>query len=150
MDHVNEVKQLRDGAGLSQRALADLSGVAQSNIAAYESGARRPSAKMVERLRRAARPRPSVVLDHHRADVLRIAGRYGASRVRVFGSVARGEDRPGSDIDFLVRFAPTASAFDQVELAEDLEGLLGVRVDVVSDRGLRTAHEDIRSQARPL
>ncbi len=150
MDGASEVKQVRASAGLSQRDLADLSGVAQSNISAYESGARRPSAKMVERLRRAVKPRPSVVLAQHRADVLRIAQRHGASRVRVFGSVARGEDRPGSDIDFLVRFSPTASAFDQVELAEDLEGLLGVCVDVVSERGLRTSHGEIRSQARPL
>ncbi len=150
MDGANEVKHLRESAGLSQRDLADLAGVAQSNIAAYESGARRPSAKMVARLRRAAKPRPSLVLAEHRAGVLRIARRHGASRVRVFGSVARGEDRPGSDIDLLVRFSPTASAFDQVELAEELEGLLGVRVDVISDRGLRTSHEEIRSSAIAL
>ena len=55
IDAVNAVKQLREMPGLSQRDLADLSGVAQSNIAAYESGARRPSAKMLERLRRAAK-----------------------------------------------------------------------------------------------
>lgn len=72
-----------------------------------------------------------------RADVLRIAASYGASEVRLFGSVARGEADDASDIDLLVRMAPDRSLFDLGALQADLEDLLGRRVDVVTERGLR-------------
>lgn len=68
-----------------------------------------------------------------RDDILAIAGRYGASNVRVFGSVARGNASPGSDIDLLVSFAPGATLFDHSGLRLDLIDLLGVNVDVISD-----------------
>ena len=61
----NEVRELREAAGLSQVELSLRSGVAQPNIAAYETGRRRASADMIERLRAAARPRPSEVLASH-------------------------------------------------------------------------------------
>ena len=70
--------------------------------------------------------------------------------MKVFGSVARREDRPGSDVDLLVEFGPDATLFDQVGLGQDVEELLGVHVDVVSVGGLRADHDKIRSQARPL
>jgi uncharacterized protein len=149
-DDQQTVADIRRQAGLSQKQLADLSGVAQPNIAAYESGARRPSAKMLARLKAAAKPRPSVVLAARRAEIKRLASRHKALDIRVFGSVARGEDRPGSDVDLLVRFAPDASLFDQIELAQDIEDILGVHVDVVSEGGLRTGHDEIRAQARAL
>ncbi|MBZ5734437.1 helix-turn-helix domain-containing protein [Nocardioides sp. TRM66260-LWL] len=150
MDDGLTVQQLRRRAGLTQRQLAELSGVSQPNIAAYETGRRRPSPRMLARLDEAARPRPSRVLDRHRGDVRRIAALHRALDVQVFGSVARGEDRPGSDLDLLVTFAPDASLFDQAALVESLEDLLGVRVDVVSVAGLRPGHERIRAEARPL
>lgn len=81
--------------------------------------------------------RPQELLHAHRADVLRIAARHGASAVRVFGSVARGEADDASDIDFLVELAPGRSLFDLGALQADLEDLLGRRVDVVTERGLR-------------
>ncbi len=145
----DQVIRLRQAAGLTQRQLSSLSGVAQSNIAAYESGSRRPSEQMLERLMAAAVPRPSLPLARHRVEVLAAAGRHRAHDVRVFGSVARGDDRPGSDIDLLVTFDPHASLFDQVELAHELQELLGVGVDVVSEGGLHEGHEILR-QARPL
>jgi len=145
-----DVAQIRKRAGLTQKELADLSGVAQPNIAAYENGTRRPSAKMLKRLAEAAKPRPSAVLATHRAQVKRLAQQHKATNVRVFGSVARGDDRPGSDLDLLVKFAPGASLFDQIGLAQDLEEALGVHVDVISEGGLRSAHDEIRAQARPL
>jgi predicted nucleotidyltransferase len=145
-----DVAEIRKRAGLTQKELADLSGVAQPNIAAYEKGTRQPSAKMLERLTAAARPRPSTVLASHRAAIMKIARGYKAVDVKVFGSVARGEDRPGSDLDLLVKFTPGASLFDQIGLAQDLEDALGVHVDVVSEGGLRDRPEEIRVQARPL
>jgi predicted nucleotidyltransferase len=72
------------------------------------------------------------VLKSGREEILAAARRRRASRVRVFGSVARGEAGPDSDVDFLVDFDPEASLVDQVGLIDDLQGLLGVGADVVS------------------
>lgn len=79
----------------------------------------------------------SELLKRHRAEVLRLAGEYGATDVRVFGSVARGEADEASDIDLLVRMEPGRSLFDIGGLLMDLQALLGCRVDVVTERGLR-------------
>jgi predicted nucleotidyltransferase len=147
---MTDVAEIRRKAGLSQTQLADLSGVAQPNIAAYENGSRRPSAKMLQRLSAAAKPRPSRVLATHKDAIKKIAGEHKALDVRVFGSVARGDDQPGSDLDLLVCFAPDASIFDQAELVEDLRNLLGINVDVVSEGGLRPGHDQIRHEARAL
>lgn len=105
---VSEVGDLRRAAGLTQDELAARSGVAQPNIAAYESGQRIPSAAMLDRLGAVAKPRPSVVLAKHRDAIIALARQHRASRVRVFGSAARGDDVSGSDIDLLVRFASDA------------------------------------------
>ena len=150
MDAKPSVAQIRRRAGLTQRQLADLSGVAQPNIAAYEKGTRRPSAKMLERLEAVAKPRPSTVLSKYKAEIEKLGRLHKALDIRVFGSVARGDDGPGSDVDLLVRFAPDASLFDQAGLAQDIEDLLGVHVDVISEAGLRPGHDEIRAQARPL
>ncbi len=144
------VAEIRRRAGLSQQELAELSGVAQPNIAAYEKGTRRPSAKMLKRLAAAAKPRPSAVLAAHRASIKALAREHKALDVKVFGSAVRGDDRPGSDLDLLVEFARGASLFDQIGLAQDLEDALGIHVDVISEGGLRKGHDDIRAQARPV
>lgn len=68
-----------------------------------------------------------------REEILAIARRYGASNVRVFGSVARGTPSSGSDLDLLVSFAPGVTLFDHSALRLDLVDLLGVNVDVISD-----------------
>jgi predicted nucleotidyltransferase len=72
-----------------------------------------------------------------RAEILELADRWGARNVRVFGSVARGEAQRQSDVDFLVEFAPERSLLDHGGLLADLEALLGVNVDVVSERAMR-------------
>jgi predicted nucleotidyltransferase len=83
--------------------------------------------------------------------VLRAFANRGATDVRVFGSVAFGTDRPGSDVDFLASFPPTFSALGMVDLVDDLEGLLGVPVDVVVDDGRGGEVLDrIRSAAVPF
>jgi predicted nucleotidyltransferase len=78
-----------------------------------------------------------VLLKQNRENILEIAARHGAYDVRVFGSVARGEADEKSDIDILVSFEPGRSLFDHAGLMLDLEALLGCKVDVVSDKGLR-------------
>jgi hypothetical protein len=71
-----------------------------------------------------------------RADVLSCATKHGASNVRVFGSVARGEAGSASDVDLLVEMEAGRSLLDLVGLEQELEDLLGGRVHVVSDDGL--------------
>jgi len=73
----------------------------------------------------------------YRAPIVAAADRRGAHNIRVFGSVARGEQRPNSDIDFLVDFEPGRSLLDLTGLWLDLETVLGCKVDVVSSRGLK-------------
>lgn len=89
-------------------------------------------------------------LRERRADILATARQRHASRVRVFGSVARGDAADSSDVDFLVDFDPEASLVDQVGLMQDLEALLGVTVDVVSTGGLLPRHDRIRREAIEL
>jgi predicted nucleotidyltransferase len=82
-------------------------------------------------------------LQARRDDILSIAAQHGARNVRVFGSVARGDARPDSDLDILVDMEPGRSLFDLGGLLYDLQALLGVDVDVVTEKGLRSR---IRSQ----
>ncbi|HJQ68735.1 MAG TPA: nucleotidyltransferase family protein [Blastocatellia bacterium] len=72
-----------------------------------------------------------------RETILRIARRHGASNVRVFGSVSRGEARPDSDVDFLVDLDEGRSLLDLGGLLMDLQELLGRPVDVVTEKSLR-------------
>ena len=90
-------------------------------------------------------------LKRHRSEVLCLAAQYGATDVRVFGSVARGEADETSDIDFLVRMNPGRSVFDVGGLLMDLQDLLGRRVDVVTERGLRPRmRERVLREAIPV
>lgn len=86
-----------------------------------------------------------------RGEILQLAARRGARQVRVFGSVARGEAGPDSDIDLLVNVEPGRSLLDVVGLWQDLEALLGRRVDLLTDGGLSPYLRDrIYGEARPL
>lgn len=93
---------------------------------------------------------PSATLSAHRDQVVAMARVHKANQVRVFGSVARNEDHAGSDIDLLVSFDADASLYDLVDLQEALSNLLRVRVDVVSEAGLRGRGLKILDEARPL
>ena len=77
-----------------------------------------------------------------REDVLRLAEQYGAHNVRIFGSVARGEDDEQSDIDLLVDMEPGRSLLDVVGLWQDLQELLECNVDVVTEGSLRDHNRD--------
>jgi len=76
-------------------------------------------------------------IETKRSEILRVAARYGASNVRVFGSVARGDATLDSDVDILVDLEPGRSLFDLGALLEELKELLGRNVDVVTRKGLR-------------
>src|ERR1700690_2597751 len=79
----------------------------------------------------------SELLKSKRDDILRIAAKHGAHHVRVFGSVARGQARPDSDIDLLVDLEPERSLLDHAALMIELESFLGRKVDIATERGMR-------------
>jgi len=86
-----------------------------------------------------------------RVDILRVADRYGARNLRIFGSVARGDNREDSDVDFLIDLDPGRSLFDLSGLLMDLRELLGSNVDVVTTSGLHWYIRDkVLAEAIPL
>jgi uncharacterized protein len=91
------------------------------------------------------------LLASRKDEIRAIAERHGARRIRVFGSVARGEARPDSDVDFLVELEEGRSLLDQAALLVDLQDLLGIQVDVVSEGGINPRMRDrILKEAVPL
>jgi len=75
-------------------------------------------------------------LHDRRAQIQEIAAKHGVSSIRVFGSIARGESRPDSDVDFLVEAGPATSSWFPAGLILDLEEVLGRRVEVVEEAAL--------------
>jgi predicted nucleotidyltransferase len=85
-----------------------------------------------------------------RAEIRRVASSHKARSIAVFGSVARGDATPDSDVDFLVEFEPGSSLLDLIHLTDDLAALLGRSVDVVSVGGLKPRDSLIREEAVAL
>jgi uncharacterized protein len=83
------------------------------------------------------------IVEARREEILALAAHYGASNVRLFGSLARGTAHAQSDVDLLVSLADDRSLLDLVGLWQDLEALLGHSVDLVTERSL---HEHIRER----
>lgn len=157
------IRRARREAGLTQAELARRAATSQSAVAAYESGAKTPTVETLERLLRAAgqklgasptrkarRTRLARVLRQYRSAILTIAREHHASNVRVFGSVARGQESSASDIDLLVDMHQESSLLDQVRLRRALIELLGVEVDVVSSSGLLPRDSAVLDEAVPL
>jgi predicted nucleotidyltransferase len=91
------------------------------------------------------------LLQAKREEILRIAARHGARDVRVFGSVARGEASEQSDVDLLVSTTEHTSPWFPAALVEELERVLGRKVDVVTEEGLYwLLRRRILAEARPL
>jgi len=77
------------------------------------------------------------LLGGKREEILRLAAKHGASNIRIFGSLARGDARPDSDVDILVDMEAGKSLFDLGDLLMELQQLLGRKVDVTTEKGLR-------------
>lgn len=90
-------------------------------------------------------------LREKREALITLASRHKAENVRVFGSVARGEENESSDVDLLVHFRDGASLFDLIHLIDDTSALIETKVDIVSDGGLSPyLAKRILSEAIPL
>ena len=164
------LRSARERSSLSQTELARRAGVAQSVISAYESGRREPSLPMLCRLVAATGHElaidvvPSAEralglpdtprgrrLRQRRKAVLEAAARRRAHNLRVFGSTARGDDGPSSDIDLLVDLDDGAGLADLAGLRRELTELLGAAVDVVPADGLKPRLRDqVLREAIPL
>lgn len=91
------------------------------------------------------------LLKAKREEILKIAAKHGVRNVRVFGSAARGQATQGSDIDFLVEPGPETSPWFPVGLIDDLETLLGRKVEVVTEGALHWyIRERVLNDAVPL
>ena len=148
------LRQTRKRAGLQGNWLYR-AGITQSVISAYESGHRQPSVPALAALIDAAghdlalglRPRPVRVrrlsgpvgrrVRRHRKDLVAAAAARGVHNLRLFGSVARGEDRPDSDVDLLADLPPGLSLFGLGRVEADLEAILGTRVDLIPAADLK-------------
>ncbi len=154
------LREARMRAGLTQVQLATRAGVTQSVISTYENRRREPSLAALQRLVRAAgfetvfdlRPVPDPPSLHERVAALReelveVVESFGAANPRLFGSVARGDDGPRSDVDLMVDLEPGTGLFSLLRIQDAAEQLLGVRVDVTDAAGMG---EDARRDAVPL
>lgn len=164
------LREARTRSQLSQTDLARRSGVAQSVISAYESGRREPGVHTLARLVAATGHELALEVvptpDRHlglpdsplgrrlrrrRQVIIETAARRGARNVRVFGSVARGEDTADSDVDLLVDLDRGVGVVGLAGLRRELIALLGVGVDVVPADSLKPRiREEVLAEAIPL
>jgi uncharacterized protein len=150
------IRNARTEARLSQSDLAARARTSQPAIARYEAGTATPSLATLERILAASgnslrlevtprrRPRRAPIrstrlalLRRSRQRLLDAARRHGARNLRVFGSVARGDETPDSDVDFLVELEPGRTLIDLIGFEQEAEEILGVGVDAAAPRFLK-------------
>jgi predicted nucleotidyltransferase/DNA-binding XRE family transcriptional regulator len=150
------LRTARKAAGLTQAELARRAGVTQSVVSAYESGRREPAVSTLSRLIEATGATLGLHVEPHQVEVRRLpatprgqlvrrnkqrmhqaAARHGVSNLRLFGSTARGDNRPDSDIDLLVHLDRRLGLIGLARLQHELEDILGAPVDLVPDDGLK-------------
>ena len=150
------IRNARTRARLSQSDLAARARTSQPAIARYEAGTSTPSLATLERILAASghslrlevapggRPRRAPIrssrlalLRRSRQRLLDAARRHGARNLRVFGSVARGDETPDSDVDFLVELKPGRTLIDLIGFEQEAEEILGVGVDAAAPRFLK-------------
>jgi uncharacterized protein len=174
-DVASVIRRARAGAGLSQAELAERANTSQPALARYETGTTLPALPTLERLlsacgRRlriravratgASAPSTSVrgqlgprarKLRQHRRRLLDTARERGVRRVRVFGSLARGEDVPASDVDLIVELEPGRTLLDLAAFRREAQQILGTPVDVATADMLKERiRAEVETEAVPL
>jgi uncharacterized protein len=157
------LRRARTGAGLSQAELAARASVTQSVISAYESGHRQPALPTLAALIEATgyelitdiRRQPGQLsklsgpigqrIRRRRHDLIAAAAVHGVTNLRVFGSVARGTDRPDSDLDLLADLPSDMGLLGLARAQADLEAIVGGPVDLVPAGDLKP---DVRARVR--
>lgn len=150
------LRDARKRAGSSQVELAGRAGVTQSVISAYESGRRQPSLPTLAALvdaagfdlevsvRQQAEQLASLTgpvgrrVRRRRRELVAAAAAHGIANLRVFGSVARGQDRPDSDVDLLVDVPAGMGLLGLGRVADELEAIVGAQVDLVPAADLKS------------
>jgi len=174
-DVASVIRGARTAAGLSQAELAERAGTSQPALARYETGTTLPTLPTLERLVAACGKRLEVravrsnggsalttsvrgrlgpqarELRRHRRRLLDAARARGVRRVRVFGSLARGEAAPSSDIDLLVDLEPGKTLLDLAAFRREAEEITGMPVDVATTDMLKQRiRTEVRTEAVPL
>lgn len=144
------IRSARLDAELTQTELARRANLRQPSLAQMESGVRNVSDEMLERVLVAADYRPSLALAQHFDRILTAAANRGLRNVRVFGSVARGEDGIDSDIDLLVTPDEGVNLFDLALFIDDVQRLTGFHVDAVIDDGSLPLGREVGQETIPL
>ncbi len=158
------LRSARMRAGLTQTELAQRARISQSVVSSYESSKREPSFETLRRLVAAtgfdldmvlvpARPRSlrRQAIDQNRVLLRRAFAKLGAHNIRLFGSVARGDDGPQSDIDLLVDVEPNVGLFALGKMRSEAERILGTPVDIVPANSLKPdVAERVLAEAIPL
>ena len=157
------LRTARQRSGLTQIELASRAGVTQSVISAYESGHRQPSLSTLSGLIEATgleldirvrRARAGLAklngpvgrrVRRHKNDLIEAAAAYGVTNLRIFGSVARGADRPDSDVDLLADLPPGLGLIGLGRVIAELEAILDARVDLVPASDLKP---DVRDRVQ--
>lgn len=152
------IRTARTRASLTQAELAQRSGIAQNVISEYERGKREPSFRAVDAILHAA----GLVIEYvpytalrrvrdQRDELLAVLAEHGASNVSVFGSVAREEETPESDVDLLVDVEDGVGIFELLKMQAAVEELIGRPVDIVPRSGLKSeVAPSARRDAVPL
>ena len=150
------MRQARRSAGLTQVQAAELAGTTQAMIARYEHGSVSPTVTTLLRIMNALGQEVEIVirestfrplsgpigrrLSEHRREIRRLVSASGASNPRVFGSVARGQEHPQSDLDMLVDFpVRTRGLLPLAHLADEIARIVGVHVDIAASESLSPA-----------
>lgn len=168
-DSADIIRNAREFACLTQAALAERSGIPQSSISAYERGRHVPSVETLSALLAATgqallvgpattpdpgegHGKPTLELVRERRSELQAAGMtLGVSNIRIFGSVARGDDRPDSDVDMLVDLREPVGLIGLARIEEAFSDIIGRHVEIVPTFALRSdASRTLLRNAVPL
>lgn len=144
------IRAARLDAEMTQTDLARRAGLRQPSLAQIETGKRAVSSEMLDRVLKAADYRPNLALVRSYHLIRKAAANGGLRNVRVFGSVARGEDGHDSDIDLLVTPSEKVTMFGIANFGDEVRQITGFPADVIVDNGTFPPHWTVLEEAVPV